>query len=82
MRAVNTRNLRPRKYHRLMARPKKYDHERVTTAIRMSEDLQRRLRTAADERDISVNLLAVKAITDYLDHLVPTEEILQVRRSA
>lgn len=65
-----------------MARPKKYNHERVTTAVRMSKDLQKRLKDAADERDISANLLAVKAITDYLDHLVPTDEILQRRRSA
>jgi predicted transcriptional regulator len=65
-----------------MARPKKYDQERVTTAIRMSEELQNRLKEAADERDISVNLLAVKAIADYLDHLIPTDEILQTRRSA
>lgn len=62
-----------------MARPKIYDQERVTTALRMPKELQDRLHAAASERDVSANLLAVRAIADYLDRLVPTDELLVTR---
>lgn len=62
-----------------MGRPKTYTKERATTAIRMPKELQRRLHEAADERDISANLLAVKAISNYLDQLVPPEDLLVTR---
>lgn len=52
-----------------MARPKVYDEPRVTTALRLPESLHVRLRSTADERDISVNLIATKAIREYLDQL-------------
>jgi predicted transcriptional regulator len=59
-----------------MARPKIYDEPRVTTAIRLPESVHDRLRAAADERDISANLIATKAIEQYLDHLKPLESNL------
>jgi predicted HicB family RNase H-like nuclease len=62
-----------------MGRPKKYTQERATTAIRMPKELHQRLQEAAAERDISANLLAVKAIASYLDQLVPPEELLVTR---
>lgn len=62
-----------------MARPKVYEQERVVTAVRMPKELQSRLHEAATERDVSANLLAVKAITDYLDRLIPADELLVAR---
>lgn len=60
-----------------MARPRVYDEKRVTTAVRLPESLHERLRDAAGERDVSVNLLVVKAIDDYLDRLVPADDALR-----
>jgi predicted HicB family RNase H-like nuclease len=60
-----------------MARPRVYDEKRVTTAVRLPESLHERLRDAADERDVSVNLLVMKAIDDYLDRLVPADDALR-----
>ncbi len=56
-------------YGLCMARPKVYDEPRVTTALRLPESLHTRLRSTADERDVSVNLIATKAIKEYLDQL-------------
>jgi predicted transcriptional regulator len=56
-----------------MARPRIYEEPRVTTAIRLPESIHDRLRTVAHERDISANLIATKAIEEYLDHLQPLE---------
>jgi len=38
------------------------------------------LRAAADERGVGVNFLAVKALEDFLDHLVPVDELVLTRR--
>ncbi len=54
---------------------------RVTTAVRLPADLHARLQEAADERDLSVNFLVIKAIEDFLDHLIPANE-LRLTRSA
>ncbi|MEX1124072.1 MAG: hypothetical protein WEE53_00260 [Acidimicrobiia bacterium] len=59
-----------------MARPKIYNGPRVTTAIRMPEDLRHRLHSAAEERDVSANLLAVRAISDFLERLAPVDEVM------
>jgi len=59
-----------------MARPRLYD-KRITTAVRLPEDIHERLRDAADERDVSVNYLITKAVDDYLDRLVPAEEAVR-----
>lgn len=63
-----------------MARPKLYDEARVTTAIRLPESLHDRLKAAADDREVSVNYLVVRALDDYLSRLVPADEA--VRASA
>jgi predicted HicB family RNase H-like nuclease len=57
-----------------MARPKVYDEPRVTTALRLPESLHVRLRSMAEQRDISVNLIATKAIREYLDQLEPLDD--------
>jgi predicted transcriptional regulator len=50
-----------------MGRPKLYEERRVATAVRLPESVHRRLRHAARERDVSVNLLVTRAVTEYLD---------------
>jgi predicted HicB family RNase H-like nuclease len=63
----------------LMARPKVHHEERVTTALRVPRGLHDRLKSAAEERQVGVNLLAVKALEDYLDRLVPLDHLQLTR---
>lgn len=65
-----------------MARPKKFHEKRVTTAVRLPEGLHDRLHEAADERDVSVNLLVTRAVSDYLERLRPVDEVLEPNRVA
>jgi len=62
-----------------MARPKVHHQKRVTTAIRVPEDLHGRLARAAEERELSVNYLVVRAIEDFLQRLIPAEEMKLTR---
>ena len=52
-----------------MARPRIYAEERIATAIRLPASLRDELRAAAVERDVSVNLLVTRAVSDYLSRL-------------
>jgi predicted transcriptional regulator len=58
-------------------RPRLYEERRVSTAARIPEDIHRRLRAAAEERDVSVNLLITRALDEYLARLQPVEEALR-----
>ena len=58
-------------------RPREYNDERVTKAVRISPELDHRLKAAARERGVSVNLLMNAALDDYLGRLVPVEQLLQ-----
>ena len=49
------------------------------TAIRFPEELHERLRTAADERHYSINFMVVKAVEDFLDRLIPVDELKLTR---
>lgn len=62
--AVTTQKLRP---------------NRMTTAIRFPEAVHERLRLAAEERDFSVNFMVVKAVEDFLDRLIPADELRLTR---
>ena len=57
-------------------RPREYDEDRVTKAVRISPELDLRLKAAARERGVSVNLLINAALDDYLERLVPVEQLL------
>jgi len=46
----------------------------------LPSELHDRLRAAADERHVSVNFLIVKSLEDYLDRLIPIDE-LELTRS-
>jgi predicted HicB family RNase H-like nuclease len=54
---------------------------RMTTAIRFPEDLHERLKQAAEERDLSINFLVVKAVEELLNNLVPVDEFRLTRVS-
>jgi predicted HicB family RNase H-like nuclease len=55
-----------------MARPRTFTEKRISTAVRIPESLHDRLQEAAEERDVSINHMVVRAITLYLDnHLKP-----------
>lgn len=59
-----------------MASPSK---QRTATAIRFPDDLHEQLRQAADERDLSVNYLVVKAVQQFLPKLIPADELTLTR---
>jgi len=49
------------------------------TAIRFPEELHERLRAAADERHYSINFMVVKAVEDFLERLIPADELKLTR---
>lgn len=61
-----------------MSRPRKYD-ERRATAIRFDKELHDRLVVAASERQVSLNLLVNRAVAEFLDNLLPVEEVRWTR---
>lgn len=61
----------------ITGRPRQYDEDRVTKAVRISPELDNRLKKAAAERGISVNLLINSALDDYLGRLLPVGEVLR-----
>ena len=52
---------------------------RTATAIRFPEAMHDELVRAAEERDLSVNYLVVKAVEDYLPRLIPADEFTLAR---
>jgi predicted HicB family RNase H-like nuclease len=52
-----------------MGRPRIYTEPRVNTAVRIPESLHERLAQTAEERDLGINLLILRAIENYLDRL-------------
>jgi hypothetical protein len=59
-----------------MPRPKLYEERRILTAVRIPESLHRQLQVAAAEREISVNLLIIRAIKNHLEHLPPLDPVV------
>ena len=57
-------------------RPQEFG-ERITKAVRLDPDLNRRLKEEARRRNVSANLLINAAVEDYLQRLVPVEDILR-----
>jgi hypothetical protein len=58
-------------------RPREFDPDRVTKAVRIPPELDQQLKAAAAERGVSVNLLINTALTDYLQRLVPVDQLLR-----
>lgn len=61
------------------SRTRAKNDDRVHTALRLPEDLLKRLREAAEERDLSMNFLVVKAVEEFLENLIPAEELRLTR---
>lgn len=59
----------------MTGRPKTYKRKRMTTSIRFPDEMLAALHQAADERDISVNFLVNRAVVEFLDRLIPPDEI-------
>lgn len=51
--------------------------ERVTTAIRIPRDLHERLVKEAEDREVSINVMAVKALERYVSRLPDLREVLE-----
>jgi predicted HicB family RNase H-like nuclease len=64
-----------------MGRPRVHHEERVATAVRVPKTLHDRVRAAAQERQVGVNFLVVRALEEYLDRLVPVDELVRTRDS-
>jgi predicted HicB family RNase H-like nuclease len=62
-----------------MATPKLTKDQRTATAIRFPEQLHEQLVQAADERDLSVNYIVVRAVQDFLPRLIPANEFKLTR---
>lgn len=56
-----------------MARPRTCQEDRVATAVRLPVSVHERLHAAAADRDVSANLLVTRAVTEYLERLVPVD---------
>lgn len=61
-----------------MGRPREYG-ARKSTQVRLPVELANALTAAAAERDVSVNLLVEKFVTDGLARLRPVDEVLATR---
>jgi len=59
-------------------RPREYP-ARVGTSIRFTPEVHDRLIAAAKERDLSVNFLVNRAIEQFLDRLIPVDEVRWTR---
>ena len=52
---------------------------RTATAIRFPGEIHDELVRAAEERDLSVNYLVVKAVQEFLPKLIPADELTLTR---
>jgi predicted transcriptional regulator len=64
----------PTSYRQGMGRPRIYDEPRIATAIRLPASLRNELQTVAAARDVSVNYLVTRAVSDYLHQLASVAE--------
>ncbi len=62
-----------------MAHPKLPKKPTFSTAIKFPSELHEQLRTAAVERNHSINFMVVKAVEDFLSRLKPVEEMKLTR---
>ena len=55
---------------------------RTATAIRFPDAIHDELVQAAEDRDLSVNYLVVKAVEEFLPKLIPAQEFSLTRRAS
>ena len=66
----------------VMGRPRIYDEPRIATAVRLPVSLRDRLDTVATQREVSINYLVVRAVSDYLRRLPPPDTLERAPRRA
>lgn len=54
-------------------------HRKQTGVVRLPDDLHARLKAASEERDLSMTVMVNKAVTQFLDRLIPVDEIRRTR---
>jgi len=64
-----------------MGSPRNSEERRIATAIRLPESVHRKLKLAADDREVSANLIVTKAVTEYLERLPSADQALQRKRT-
>jgi predicted DNA-binding ribbon-helix-helix protein len=52
---------------------------RTVTAVRLPPPLYESLKAAAEDRDLSVNYLMTKAVEEFLERLIPADELRLTR---
>lgn len=62
-----------------MGRPRTEDPNRMSTQIRMGRDLHGRIQAEADAREVSVNWLVCRLLSEGLDSLRPVAEMRLTR---
>lgn len=62
-----------------MARPKAYTEKRYSVNYRIPKELHDKLKEAADDRDVTMNWLVIRALEEFLDRLIPAEELRLTR---
>lgn len=63
-----------------MGRPALHREPRVTTALRLPESMHQRLKVEAARRHLSVNHLVNLACDDFLDRLLPPDQVQWTRQ--
>jgi hypothetical protein len=58
-------------------RPREFEENRVTKALRISPEMDTRLKNVAHERGVSVNVLVNIALEDFLDRLLPIDQVFK-----
>jgi len=61
---------------RAPGRPQEFT-DRITKAVRLDPELNQRLKEEARRRNVSANLLINAAVEDYLNRLIPLDEVLR-----
>jgi len=69
VRALSTIHVTPPTYGAGVARPRVYEEERVSTAVRLPASLHEQLKEEARARQVSVNFLVERAVGHYLELL-------------
>jgi predicted HicB family RNase H-like nuclease len=66
----------PARKHRAQPSPR---DGRTNTAIRFKPEVYAALAKAAEEREVSMNWIVNRAVVDYIDRLLPPEEVKWTR---
>lgn len=58
-----------------MSRPREYDEDTISTALRLPKSLHELLTQTARDRGLTMNRLVIFALNDYIPRLLPIDEI-------